>query len=141
VSTPAPGGHVDTMESLPSTGRRRRRLPRDEFMADTMAAASQPGMSMASVALARGSDANLLRRWVRDAEMPPAKVNAKLSETVSCPALAGAQDVSFLTLLLTHHDGQQRVLDKGRFRVACQAVEVAILTHFRISDDDGRGSC
>jgi transposase len=42
-----------------------------------VAAASQPGVSMASVALARGINANLLRRWVREAEMPPAKALAK----------------------------------------------------------------
>jgi len=77
VSTSALGGHVDTMESLPSAGRRRRRLHSHEFKADAVAAASQPGMSMASVALARGINANLLRRWVRDAEMPPAKAIAK----------------------------------------------------------------
>ena len=29
----------------------------------------QPGMSMAAVAMAQGVNANLLRRWVRDAEM------------------------------------------------------------------------
>ena len=29
----------------------------------------QPGLSMAAVAMARGVNANLLRRWVRDAEM------------------------------------------------------------------------
>ncbi|OYV02043.1 MAG: transposase [Burkholderiales bacterium PBB5] len=49
----------------------------DEFKADAVAAASQPGMSMASVALARGINANLLRRWVREAELPPARVLAK----------------------------------------------------------------
>ena len=38
-----------------------------------MAAASQPGVSMASVALARGINANLLRRWVRDAEEVPGR--------------------------------------------------------------------
>lgn len=32
----------------------------------------QPGMSMAAVAMAHGVNANLLRRWVRDAEMKPA---------------------------------------------------------------------
>lgn len=31
----------------------------------------QPGMSMAAVAMAHGVNANLLRRWVRDAEMKP----------------------------------------------------------------------
>lgn len=31
----------------------------------------QPGMSMAAVAMAHGVNANLLRRWVREAELRP----------------------------------------------------------------------
>lgn len=31
----------------------------------------QPGMSMAAVAMTQGVNANLLRRWVREAEMKP----------------------------------------------------------------------
>jgi transposase len=68
---------VDTIGALPLAGRRRRRLHSDEFKADAVAAASQPGISMASVALARGINAKLLRRWVREAEMPPTKMLAK----------------------------------------------------------------
>ena len=73
MSTSTLGGHVDTIGTQPFPGRRRRRLHSDEFKADSVAAAAQPGVSMASVALARGINANLLRRWVRDAEMPPVK--------------------------------------------------------------------
>jgi transposase len=43
----------------------------DEFKADAVAAALQPGVSMAAVALSRGINANLLRRWVREAEAGP----------------------------------------------------------------------
>ena len=42
----------------------------DEFKANAVAAAAQPGMSMAAVALSLGINANLLRRWVREAEVP-----------------------------------------------------------------------
>lgn len=48
--------------------RRRRRKHSDEFKADAVAAATQPGMSMAAVALSHGINANLLRRWVHEAE-------------------------------------------------------------------------
>lgn len=72
MSTSTLGGHVDTIEQQPASGRRRR-LHSDEFKADAVAAASQPGVSMASVAMARSINANLLRRWVREAEMPPTK--------------------------------------------------------------------
>ena len=81
VSTSTLGGHVDTIEGLPAAGRRRRRLHSDEFKADAVAAASQPAVSLASVALARGINANLLRRWVREAELPAAKTLAKAAST------------------------------------------------------------
>jgi transposase len=38
---------------------------------------------MASVALARGVNANLLRRWVREAETPPAKARARTAPAAS----------------------------------------------------------
>ena len=49
--------------------RHRRRKHSDEFKADAVAACMQPGRSM--VAMAQGINANLLRRWVNDAEMKP----------------------------------------------------------------------
>ncbi|MBS0451913.1 MAG: transposase [Proteobacteria bacterium] len=52
-------------------GGRRRRRHSDEFKADAVAACAQPGMSMAAVAMAHGINANLLRRWVHEAEMKP----------------------------------------------------------------------
>ena len=73
VSTSTLDGHVDTIDSKDAPGRRRRRLHSDEFEADAIAAAAQPGMSMAAVAMARGINANLLRRWVREAEVLPVK--------------------------------------------------------------------
>jgi len=82
VSTSTLGGHVDTIEQRPASGRRRR-LHSDEFKADAVAAASQPGVSMASVAMARSINANLLRRWVREAEMPPTKSPAKAALAAS----------------------------------------------------------
>ena len=84
VSTSTLGGHVDTIGLLPPAGRRRRRLHSDEFKADAVAAASQLGVSMASVALSRGVNANLLRRWVREAEvLPPAKLPTKAAAVSS----------------------------------------------------------
>src|SRR5262245_58073587 len=63
------GGHVDTISNRAAGERRRRRLHSDEFKADAVAACTQPGVSMAAVALTRGINANLLRRWVREAEL------------------------------------------------------------------------
>jgi len=60
---------VNTIPNQPADGRRRRRLHSDEFKADAVAACMQQGVSMASVAMSRGINANLLRRWVREVEM------------------------------------------------------------------------
>lgn len=49
-------------------GRRRRRRHSAEFKADAIAACRQPGVSIAAVALSRGLNANLLRRWVAESE-------------------------------------------------------------------------
>ncbi|MBJ9965624.1 IS66-like element accessory protein TnpA [Burkholderia seminalis] len=58
-----------TFADQPAGTRRRRRLHSDEFKANAVAACMRPGMSMAAVAMAHGVNANLLRRWVREAEM------------------------------------------------------------------------
>lgn len=50
--------------------RRRRRRHTDEFTANLVAACSRPGVSIASVALANGINANLLRRWIEQGGQP-----------------------------------------------------------------------
>ena len=64
---------MHTISPQASGDRRRRRLHSDEFKANAVASAAQPGVSMASVAMSLGINANLLRRWVRDAEVPPGR--------------------------------------------------------------------
>ena len=58
---------MDTSVAL-SDGRRRRRKHGAEFKAQVVAACSKPGVSSASVAMANGINANLVRRWVKDSE-------------------------------------------------------------------------
>ena len=67
-------------------GRRRRRTHSDEFKADAVAACMQPGISMAAVAMSREINANLLRRWVREAEVQ-APADAPNLSPASRPAL------------------------------------------------------
>lgn len=55
------------MEQVVS-GRRRRRRHSAEFKAEAIAACRQPGVSVAAAALERSLNANLLRRWVVEAE-------------------------------------------------------------------------
>jgi transposase len=61
---------MDTSETQRLEGRRRNRRRRhsDEFKAQAVQACMHPGVSIASVALARGLNANMLRRLVHDAE-------------------------------------------------------------------------
>jgi transposase len=64
---------VNTISDQQAGPRRRRRLHSDEFKADAVAACTQPGMSMAAAAMAHGINANLLRRWVHEAEIRPSR--------------------------------------------------------------------
>jgi transposase len=59
---------VNTISKERADGRRRRRAHSDEFKADAVAACMHPGVSIAAVAMSRGINANLLRRWVKDQE-------------------------------------------------------------------------
>jgi transposase len=49
------------------SGRRRRRTHSDLFKAEAVGACQQEGVSIAAVALARGVNASLLRRWMAEA--------------------------------------------------------------------------
>ena len=59
---------MSTNELAIETGRRRRRSHSAVFRAEAVGACQQPGVSVAAVALSRGLNANLLRRWVKEAE-------------------------------------------------------------------------
>ena len=61
-------GHVDTIEEAVLPGRRRRRSYSADFRQRVIQACQSPGVSIASVALANGMNANLLRRWVNERE-------------------------------------------------------------------------
>jgi transposase-like protein len=66
---------VDT-SVLKVAGRRRRRKHSAEFKAQLVEACQQPGVSSAAIALANGLNANMLRRWVNDAEQRSSTVTA-----------------------------------------------------------------
>jgi transposase len=59
---------VNTIEQVVETGRRRRRIHSAHFKAEAVGACQQSGVSIAAVALARGLNAAMLHRWVRQAE-------------------------------------------------------------------------
>lgn len=66
LSTKENGGHVDTKGQ--GSGRRRRRNHSEQFKAEAVAACLEPGASIAAAAMTRSLNANLLRRWVVEAE-------------------------------------------------------------------------
>ena len=72
VSASLHRGHMDTSGiELPSRRTRRRHAP--EFREQVVQACRQPGVSIAAVALANGLNANMVRKWVIDAETRPAE--------------------------------------------------------------------
>ena len=72
VSASLHRGHMDTSGiELPSRRRRRRHAP--EFREQVVQACRQPGVSIAAVALANSLNANMVRKWVIDAEARPAR--------------------------------------------------------------------
>ena len=83
--------------TIPALPRGRRLQPQycPEFRAKVIEAASQPGLSMAAIALANGMNANLLRRWIsmsRGREMMMGAV------TGTAPAVQGFVPISMPTL-------------------------------------------
>jgi len=69
-----------------SSGRRRR-FHSEEFKAQAVQASKQPGVSLASIAMANGINANLLRRWVLAAERPGVEPVARSTAPVGFIAL------------------------------------------------------
>ncbi|WP_429287717.1 IS66-like element accessory protein TnpA [Paraburkholderia sp. GAS206C] len=68
MSTARISGHVNTIESESLPERRRRQRYSEEFKAQVVAACQGIGVSVAAVALEHRLNANLLRRWIDQAE-------------------------------------------------------------------------
>jgi transposase len=86
---------VSTNEVI-SSGRRRRRHHSELFKAEAVGACQQEGVSIAAVALARGVNANLLRSWVRKAEL----TNAPIAIQRSTAQVAAERTESFVPVPL-----------------------------------------
>jgi hypothetical protein len=59
---------MDTSVVVESPGRRTHRRHGAEFRAQVIEACRQPGVSISAVALANGLNANMLRRWLNEAQ-------------------------------------------------------------------------
>jgi transposase len=77
---------MDTLAPALPQGRRHRRQYSSEFRAQVIEAASQPGVSVAAIALANGMNANLLRRWI---SMARGREMMMGSATGTSPAVQG----------------------------------------------------
>jgi transposase len=66
-------------------GRRRRRSYSAEFKAEAIAAGRRPGASLAAAALEPSINANLLRRWVVEAERGEAGTPASVALAAPLP--------------------------------------------------------
>jgi transposase-like protein len=74
------------------SGRRRRRTHSAEFKAEAVAACRKPGTSIAGAALERSINANLLRRWVIEAE------RAEASSPIPAKPMSAIPKEGFLAL-------------------------------------------
>jgi transposase len=90
-------------------GRRRRRRHSAEFKAAVIRECLKPGVSIAAVALAHGLNANMLRKWVIDAE---SKVVASVAvKAARAPEASPMPPPTFVPLALPAPvvDGEIRV--------------------------------
>ena len=122
---------MDTTEEALTTGRRRRRHHSVFFKAEAVGACQQPGVSIASIAMARGLNANLLRRWVQEAERGDAPIAIRSTGSSTVPE--GAE--GFVPVSLSSRPTESTIqieLRSGAKRVslrwpASQARECALL--------------
>lgn len=69
--------------------RRRRRTHSESFKQAVVSACSEPGASVAGVALANGINANQVRRWMRERGAEPPSRRSARPVAVSEPSLPG----------------------------------------------------
>lgn len=82
---------MDTSVVVESPGRRTHRRHSAEFKAQVILACRQPGVSSAAVALANGLNANMLRRWMREAEcVDPRPTICQAARSVSAAGSASS---------------------------------------------------
>jgi transposase len=87
---------VHTTGQIVGTGRRRRRSYSELFKAETVGECQQPGVSIAAIALARGVNASLVRRWVKESEQSGIPIAIRRAE--STVAIDGAPNFVPVTL-------------------------------------------
>ena len=92
---------MNTTDQLVDTGRRRRRTHSAHFKAEAVGACQQPGISIAAVALARGLNAAMLHRWVKQAE----RSGRPIAIRTTAPSVAIEGSESFVPVALPSSPG------------------------------------
>ena len=90
--------------------KRRRRRHTPAFKATSVAACREPGASVAAVALARQLNANLLRKWVKEA-----RKELRVPRALAAPALTAA--AAFVPLKITTRSAPSSSVSEGPIRV------------------------
>lgn len=109
---------MNTM-AMEAPSRRRRRKHSEEFKSSVIRACQQPGVSMASVALANGLNATMLRKWVVQAEQgagAPRSSSTAMARTDAKPAFV---EVALPAAVAPAAAGDIRIeVQRGALRVA-----------------------
>ena len=101
-----------TTEQVVGIGRRRRRSHSPLFKAEAVGECQQPGVSIAAIALARGLNASVLRRWVKEAERSGVPIATRGS--ASSLAIEGGQNFVPVSLPPDPTDGAIRIKVRRR---------------------------
>ena len=91
-------------------GRRRRRRHSAEFKAAVIAECMRPGVSVAAVALGHSLNANMLRKWVIDAE----QAGTRTPPAVAAPEPVRLPAPGFVPLAPMGHRGRARRPPRSR---------------------------
>jgi transposase len=110
---------VRTTEQAIGIGRRRRRSHSPLFKAEAVGECQQPGVSIAAIALARGLNASVLRRWVKEAER--SGIPIAIRGSASSLAIEGGQN--FVPVPLSSNPTDAAIRIKVRRRGGTVMVE------------------
>ena len=110
---------MNTTGQVVETGRRRRRVHSLHFKAEAVGACQQPGVSIAAVALARGLNAAMLHRWVKQAE----RSGRPIAIRPTVPGMAIESGESFVPVALPSNPAEGAIRIEVRRRGATVSVE------------------
>src|ERR1700735_1813808 len=107
------------MGQVIETGRRRRRVHSPHFKAEAVGACQQPGVSIAAAALARGLNAAMLHRWVKQAE----RSGRPIAIRPTAPSMAMESGESFVPVALPSNPAGGAIPIEVRRRAGTVSVE------------------